>query len=69
MGTCMYYLLNNLAYVWMLYNHTCIYRSVHHWYIKPLVSTWIPSYPRGLRGCDHMVVGFTTTCAISAYDQ
>jgi hypothetical protein len=21
----------------------------------------------GRRGCDHMVVGFTTTCAISAY--
>jgi hypothetical protein len=22
---------------------------------------------RGLRGCDRMVVGFTTTCAIGAY--
>jgi hypothetical protein len=22
---------------------------------------------RGRRGCDHMVVGFITTCAISAY--
>jgi hypothetical protein len=22
---------------------------------------------RGSHGCDHMVVGFTTTCAISAY--
>jgi hypothetical protein len=24
---------------------------------------------RGRRGCDHMVVEFTTTCAISAYHQ
>ena len=26
--------------------------------------TW---FKRGRRGCDNMVVGFTTTCAISAY--
>jgi len=25
------------------------------------------SVTRGRRGCDHMVVGFTTTCAISVY--
>ena len=28
--------------------------------------TILPKY-RGHRGPDHMVVGFTTTCAISAY--
>ena len=22
---------------------------------------------KGRRGCDHMLVGFTTTCAVSAY--
>ena len=24
---------------------------------------------RGLCGCDHMLVGFTTTCAINAYQR
>jgi hypothetical protein len=28
---------------------------------------WPSELKRGCRGCDHMVVGFTTTCAISAY--
>ena len=31
------------------------------------VAYLISKLPWGHRGCDHMVVGFTTTCAISAY--
>ena len=28
-----------------------------------------PSKVRGCRGRDHMIAGFTTTCALNAYDQ
>ena len=30
---------------------------------------FLPYHSGGCHGCDHMVVGFTTTCAISAYDH
>ena len=35
--------------------------------IKVTPGTYLYIYSRGHRGCDHMVVGFTTTYAISAY--
>ena len=32
------------------------------------LNVWhLTNLTRGCRGCDHMVVGFTTTCAIGAY--
>jgi len=30
---------------------------------------FLPYHSGGRRGCYHMVVGFTTTCAISAYNH
>jgi hypothetical protein len=30
---------------------------------------FLPYHSGDRRGCDHMVVGFTTTCAISAYNH
>jgi len=36
-------------------------------YVSYFVSHFFLFFERGRRGCDHMVVGFTTTYAISAY--
>ena len=35
--------------------------------VADTVKKYILLIARGRRGCDRMVVGFTTTCAISAY--
>jgi hypothetical protein len=40
--------------------------NVQHYY-NAIVDVVYLLISRGRRGCDHMVIGFPTTCAISAY--
>jgi len=41
---------------------------IHHCTLYVYLSD-LPQYVRDRPGCDRMVVGFTTTCAISAYNH
>jgi hypothetical protein len=63
--------------VWTAHVQMRIYEVIHHWFIykekegrnirKYINNIIVTAVPVERRGRDRMIVGFTTTCAISAY--
>ena len=42
-------------------------KKENKWVHQNMIGVYPPLSNRDCRGCDPMVVGFTTTCSISAY--
>ena len=64
-----YYTKNTKVGIWVISYGSCICVlgiSILHLFIR-LIKLWNGSDRMGSCGRDRMVVGFTTTCAISAY--